>query len=411
MRAKSMRAKSMRAQFMQAKSMRAKGTPARFTKVWRRINRLPDKLSLSLASLLLATLSWGAIALPVKAALELRVAVRSGVGQIVLGSSTDATIHDGSGRTLSELQGGQAMEASYRGGRITFGDWQGTGFWVDPADDGFVYIGDRWYRGRVFVTPGEGGIIAVNYVDLEHYLFSVLGGEMPTDWPEAALQAQAVAARSYALYKRQAAGNAIYDLGATTTWQVYRGLVEEAESTRSAVTATEGQVLTYNGRIIEAVFHSSSGGHTENVEDVWSQPLPYLRGVKDYDEGAPVFAWTAEFTLEQFASRIGGIGELRVATPERTTPQGRIVTMRLEGTDGARTLSGNDLRRDLGLRSTLFRITAIDDNRVEITGRGFGHGIGLSQWGARNLAEQGYAYDQILTHYYQGARLSRIEVR
>ncbi|MEM6592961.1 MAG: sporulation protein, partial [Cyanobacteria bacterium P01_C01_bin.73] len=86
-------------------------------------------------------------------------------------------------------------------------------------------------------------------------------------------------------------------------------------------------------------------------------------------------------------------------------------TMRLEGTDGARTLSGNDLRRDLGLRSTLFRITAIDDNRVEITGRGFGHGIGLSQWGARNLAEQGYAYDQILTHYYQGARLSRIEVR
>lgn len=374
-----------------------------------RCSKLSHWVGLKTAPLLLALLTWGAIALPAKADLELRVAIRSGVSQVILGSSTPAAIRDGSGRTLSQIQGGQALEATLSDGRIILGEWQGAGFWVEPTNGGFVYIGDRWYRGRVFATLGEGGIIAVNYVDLEHYLFSVLGGEMPTNWPMDALQAQAVAARSYALHQRQSSGNALYDVGATTTWQVYRGLVEETDTTRAAVAATHGQVLTYNGQIIEAVFHSSSGGHTENVEDVWTQPLPYLRGVSDYDQGAPVYEWSVDFTREQFQARIPGIGDLITAVPERTTPQGRIMTMRLEGSAGTRTLSGNELRQALGLRSTLFAITPMEQG-VVVSGRGFGHGIGMSQWGAYNLASGGYNYQQILAHYYRDTALSQIQV-
>ncbi|MGP1372867.1 MAG: SpoIID/LytB domain-containing protein [Almyronema sp.] len=354
---------------------------------------------------------WLLVVLPARAQLELRVAIRNGVDQVTLGSSTNAVIRDVAGQALWQLPGQQAMQANYTSGQVAFGDWKGDAFWVEPSEDGYVYIGDRWYRGRVLVIPAEAGLLAINYVDLEAYLYSVLGGEMPTSWPLQALQAQAVAARSYALYKRQNASNTLYDVGGTTSWQVYRGLIDETESTHAAVDATTGQVLTYGGQIIEAVFHSSSGGYTENVEDVWTQPLPYLRGVKDFDEGAPVYEWVETFTAAQFRQRIPGVGNLVAAVPERTTPRGRVVTMRLQGDAGTRVLSGDELRSALGLRSTLFSLNIVEGGGVQVYGRGFGHGIGLSQWGAYNLAAQGYDYRQILAHYYRDTALARIQVQ
>ncbi|WP_346290201.1 SpoIID/LytB domain-containing protein [Sphaerothrix gracilis] len=354
---------------------------------------------------------WLLVVLPARAQLELRVAIRNGADQVTLGSSTNAVIRDASGQALWQLPGQQAMQADYANGQVTFGDWQGDMFWVEPDEGGYVYIGDRWYRGRVLVMPSSSGLLAINYVDIEAYLYSVLGGEMPTNWPLQALQAQAVAARSYALYKRQNASNTLYDVGGTTTWQVYRGVVDETATTHAAVDATTGQVLTYGGQIIEAVFHSSSGGYTENVEDVWTQPLPYLRGVKDFDEGAPVYQWVESFSADQFRQRIPGVGNLIAAVPERTTPRGRVVTMRLQGNLGTRVLSGDELRRALGLRSTLFSLNIVEGGGVEVYGRGFGHGIGLSQWGAYNLAAQGADYRQILAHYYRDTALARIQVQ
>ncbi|NEQ29987.1 MAG: SpoIID/LytB domain-containing protein [Leptolyngbya sp. SIO4C5] len=354
---------------------------------------------------------WLLVVLPARAQLELRVAIRNGADQVTLGSSTNAVIRDASGQALWQLPGQQAMQADYANGQVAFGDWQGDMFWVEPDEGGYVYIGDRWYRGRVLVMPSSSGLLAINYVDIEAYLYSVLGGEMPTNWPLQALQAQAVAARSYALYKRQNASNTLYDVGGTTTWQVYRGVVDETATTHAAVDATTGQVLTYGGQIIEAVFHSSSGGYTENVEDVWTQPLPYLRGVKDFDEGAPVYQWVESFSADQFRQRIPGVGNLIAAIPERTTPRGRVVTMRLQGNLGTRVLSGDELRRALGLRSTLFSLNIVEGGGVEVYGRGFGHGIGLSQWGAYNLAAQGADYRQILAHYYRDTALARIQVQ
>lgn len=352
---------------------------------------------------------WLLLCLPASA-LELRIAVRDGSPEVTVGTSDQGTVRNGQGQVVGTTPAGRSLTAQAQGNQVRLGGSQGNAFWLEAGEAGYVFIGDRWYRGRVLVRPEGNGLLAVNYVDIEDYLYSVVGGEMPTSWPLEALKAQAVAARSYVLYHQQRSRHPHYDVGNTTAWQVYRGIADEAPSTRAAVNNTRAQVLTHNGQVIEAVFHSASGGHTENVEDIWSQPRPYLRGVEDFDAGSPVYQWTASFPMAEFSRRIGGVGSLRAALPQRLTPRGRIVEMHLEGNQGARALTGAQLRQALSLRSTLFSI-AIEGNTVQVHGRGFGHGIGMSQWGAHNLAQSGRTHTQILGHYYRGAQLAQLRTQ
>lgn len=355
----------------------------------------------------LSFLLWMILVGPAQAAMELRVAIEEGVTQVKVGSSTKAIVRNSAGQTLGELAPMDGFNAQSGGNSVRLGNWSAGTLWIEPTDDGFVWIGDRWYRGRTRLVATGGRLTAVNHIDLDQYLYSVIGSEMSPSWPQEALKAQAVAARTYALYKRSESANSIYDVGDTVKWQVYKGLETEAQSTHTAVNATTGQVLTYAGNVILAVFHSSSGGHTENVEDVWSKPLAYLRGVPDYDIGAPVYQWTESFSGSQLGRRISGVGTVTAMTPERTTPHGRVVTMLVKGTGGSKRVSGNDIRQALGLKSTLFTVSSMGGS-FQISGRGYGHGLGLSQWGAHNLAEQGVNYQQILSHYYQQANISQL---
>lgn len=366
---------------------------------------------------------WWACLIAPAAALELRVAIEEGVNQVTVGSNTDAVVRDSSGQELGQLPAMGAFTASADAAGVDLEQWTDQQIWIEPDPNGFVFIGDRWYRGRTLLVKTSGGITAVNYVDLEHYLYSVLGGEMNGNWPQEALKAQAVAARSYVLYRRQNGSTTVYDVGDTPQWQVYRGLRDEAPGTITAVNATAGQVLTHNGQIIEAVFHSSSGGHTENVEHVWSQPRPYLRGVPDFDEGAPVYEWYEELTVDEVSSRLSGVGNVVSIIVQETTPVGRARTVRVVGDAGEKVIRGNELRTALGLRSTLLFSINPEIGQVasaegvpgpsifRFHGGGFGHGLGMSQWGAHNMAEQGYTYDQILTHFYTDTVLSQIEVQ
>jgi len=358
----------------------------------------------------LAVLIWLAAIASAEAAVELRVGVKQGASRLRLGSSTPAAVRDGSGRTLGQLEGMGSFHATAGSGGVAIDQWRGTELWVEPQGEGFVWIGDRWYRGRVRLVPGGGGIHAINYIDIDDYLYSVVGAEMVASWPLEALKAQAVAGRSYALYKRSQARGQLFDVGTSTSTQVYRGVSSEASSTHQAVDSTSGQVLTYGGSTILAVFHSSSGGHTENVEDVWSKPLPYLRGVVDYDQTAPVFQWSAAIASGDLSRRIGGVGSVRQLIPQQTTPRGRVVSARVVGDRGSKQVSGEDLRKALDLKSTLFRVSP-NGNRFYVQGRGFGHGVGLSQWGAYYLANQGVSYQQILGHYYNSAQLATLDAR
>ncbi len=355
----------------------------------------------------LSFLLWIVLVGPAQAATELRVAIKEGVSRVQVGTSTKAIVRDAAGQEIAQLEALNGFSAQGGGGNVELGKLHSSQLSIEPTGGGFVWIGDHWYRGRTLLVPTGRGLTAINVVDLEQYLYSVLGAEMSADWPQEALKAQAVAARSYALYKRATAGNSVYDLGDTTKWQVYKGLETEGQGTHLAVDATAGQVMTYGGQIILAVFHSSSGGHTENVENVWTGSYPYLRGVADYDMGSPEYEWTKNFSRREVSNRISGVGNVIEMTPEHTTPWGRIISMIVKGDRGTRRISGNDLRSALGLRSTLFVVNP-SDNGFQLHGRGYGHGLGLSQWGARNLAQKGINYQRILTHYYQNITLARI---
>jgi stage II sporulation protein D len=343
-----------------------------------------------------------------QAAVEMRVAIKKNISQIQIGSSSTAIVRDATGRQIGAIAAMNAFAAEDNGNNVNLDQWRSTQLIIEPMDNGYVWIGDKWYRGKIKVIGQGAGITVINLIDLEEYLYSVVGAEAIPTWPIEALKAQAVAARTYALYKRSNNKNPLFDVDTTTDTQVYKGLNSEYVTTHDAVNSTRGEVLTYNGKLILAVFHSSSGGYTENVEDVWTSPLPYLRAVEDYDQNAPVFQWSKTFSPNELAQIISGVGNVKAMIPEKTTPRGRVVSMKVVGERGTKSISGTQLRQALELRSTLFSVSYAD-GLFSINGRGYGHGLGMSQWGSQSLAQQGLDYQQILAHYYRNVRLSTVK--
>ncbi|WP_172819615.1 SpoIID/LytB domain-containing protein [Gloeomargarita lithophora] len=351
-------------------------------------------------------------------ATELRVGIQQSAKTLRVGVAGAAVVTDGAGRSLGTLPPMLGFTAQVQGGQVSLHTFRGRDLWVRPMNNSFVFISDDWHRGRLRLVARGDGLLAVNHVPLEEYLYSVVGSEMYPYWPLEALKAQAVAARSFVLFRLRRPADPDFDVGRTVTWQAYKGYSRESDSTREAVSATSGQVVTHRGQIIEAVYHAASGGHTENVEDIWSAPRPYLRGVPDFDQEAPVYSWQKTFTQTELSRLLPGVGQVRSLTPVRTTPQGRVIQMQVTGTAGNKTFTGGELRRLLELRSTLFQVTPnrgdiasanlvnAPNGGFEFQGRGFGHGLGMSQWGAFGLAQRGYNYQQILQYYYQGTEIT-----
>jgi stage II sporulation protein D len=338
---------------------------------------------------------------------QLRVAIASKIS-FNLGASTPAIVSDEHGQKLGELQPQQALVATVSNDQIAVGNGQVKQLWVKPQQGGYIWIDDRWYRGSVRVIATKKQLLAINHVDLEQYLYSVLGAEMSPTFPTEALKAQAVAARTYALYRSQSTSQKAFDVDSTQASQVYRGLSGESNTTQAAVNATLGQIVTYQGKPILAAFHSASGGHTENVEDIWSDRVPYLRGVPDYDLGSPGYEWTQTFTTAQLSQSLK-IKQIRTIAPDRLTQFGSVLSLKISG-DTTKTFTGRQFRTALKLRSLRFTIVPTPTGFL-LTGRGYGHALGMSQWGAYNLAEQGLKYPSILAHYYQDVRLEKLPDR
>jgi stage II sporulation protein D len=385
---------------------------------------MPNATKTTLLTLALAALALFSPKNALAASLELRVAIEENVSQVRIGSSVNATITDAStNQTLGEIQGMNGFTATTGGRGIALDKYSAPQIAINPKDpNGVVWIGDRWYRGRTIITPTSGGLTAINYVDLESYLYSVLGGEMNGNWPQEALKAQAVAARSYALFRRTRDGNSSFDLCDTARCQVYRGVQDESTGTQTAVNATAGQVLTYNGTIIEALFHSSSGGHTENVEDVWGTRVPYLRAVQDYDQNAPVYSWNKIISRNELGN-IVGLGPITAVNPVGNPTAGGSYRQ-LEFISGStkKRVTTETLRDNLNLRSAKITIvpqiiTTKSSSKDQTTtsfviqGKGFGHGLGMSQYGAKGMAERGDNYEKIALHFFQNTKLTKIDPR
>lgn len=275
-----------------------------------------------------------------------------------------------------------------------------------------MWLDRRCYRGDFRISATPYGMKVINRVALEPYLYSVVPGEMPGNWPRQALMAQAVAARTYALYMQDKNRLLDYDLEATTASQVYGGYLSETQRTCRAVDATRGQVMVYDGQLIIACFHSNSGGHTEDPRNVWDAPMPYLRGIPDkYSEVAGGDTWeyyVSYADVKQCLNRYGfKVGRVEKIKAEGLSPSGRHKKMLVISDNGIVPLSGTDFRSTVGetkLKSTLFQMVPHADG-ILFRGRGYGHGVGMSQRGACQMARNGMNYKDILRHYYQNIQI------
>ncbi len=264
-------------------------------------------------------------------------------------------------------------------------------------------------------SGGREGLAVINEVPLERYLAGTLGREMYESWGSVALQAQAVASRTYAVHQRQTRLEAPWHLSSGTLSQVYGGVEAESEAVEQALEDTRGQILVQEGEPILAVFHSSSGGQTASAEEVWGEPREYLQSITVDDEwDSPDAYWRARVTrgtLGRAAAELGSdLGSVTAATIVERTASGRVARLELVGDRGRATVTGRELRSVLGesiLKSTLFELRT-DEGAFVFVGSGNGHGVGMSQWGARAMARRGEGYREILETFYPGTRITRL---
>lgn len=288
---------------------------------------------------------------------------------------------------------------------------------IQPDDTGFVKVNGVPYRGYITLLK-KNGLTIINNVKVEDYLYGVVPKEMPPNWSTEALQAQSVAARTFALKNRKRHSAEGFDLCSTSHCQVYEGMAAETRTTTDAVNHTRGEVLFYKGSVIDALFHTDSGGMTESSENVWGSSVPYLRAVPEIQMQTQPWSRTISVeslvrSVEQNGKSLGTPKEIRLSpltigrgSGDRT-PSGRVRSIEFIGTKGRVVLSGNELRSMFSLPSTLFSVR-FDRAEVIFSGYGSGHGLGLSQWGAKAFADKGKSYKDILFHYYIGVTLEKL---
>lgn len=254
-------------------------------------------------------------------------------------------------------------------------------------------------------------------VPFEEYVVGVLAGEMPTTFNIEALKSQAVAARSYVMTRMVYNKDNDYDVVDTVMNQVYlddnhlrtvwkEAYDEKSKKIREAVNSTYGEYIAYDGKVADAFFFSTSVGKTENSEDVWSAKIPYLRSVdSSFEEGvSPVFTEKKTMSLTDFYAKLDlNYSDKLDVKVINTTSTGRIKEIKING----KNFTGNDVVGKLQIRSNYFTFE-LKDKIVNITTKGYGHGVGMSQYGAEAMARQGFKYDEILKHYYSGIEIKKI---
>lgn len=258
---------------------------------------------------------------------------------------------------------------------------------------------------------------SIETVPFEEYIVGVVAAEMPVSFELEALKAQAVAARTYALKKMERNTEQEYDIIDTVANQVYYDndelktkwqddYTEKINKVKQAILATRGEYMVYDNEIIDAFFFSTSVGKTENSEEVFSAKLPYLRSVESSwdEEVSPVFNDQATFSLDEFYSLLGiNYNDKVTVEITKTTSTGRIKELKIND----KKMTGSDVYQKLGLRSTFFTISQ-NNKQITVNTKGYGHGVGMSQYGANGMAKNGYDYQKILKHYYQGIEIKKI---
>jgi len=271
--------------------------------------------------------------------------------------------------------------------------------------------------GLVHLVRRGKGFLVINRVDVEEYVKGVVPSEVSSTWHPEMLKAQAVAARTYALYQQMLSATREYDVAATVQDQVYRGKQGVDVGILRAVEETRGLVVTYQDAPIYAAFSSTAAGLTEDAMNVWSKDFPYLKGVEcPFDLLSPYYQWKSSFKLDTLEKNLReqgfSVGTIATMTPLSFSRGGRVAKLRVLHSGGELVLRGEELRKAVGytiIPSTQFAIESIGRD-VVLSGFGAGHAVGMCQWGAKELAELGYPFSTILQYYYPGTELQNMSL-
>jgi stage II sporulation protein D len=247
----------------------------------------------------------------------------------------------------------------------------------------------------------------IEQVALEKYVASVLAGEVHASWPIEALKAQAIAARTFALLRMKERKNKDYHVQNSILDQVFKAKPQEIfiEAARQSA----GLVLTLDGHLAEASFHSTCGGHTASAKNVWGRSYLHLHGQScGFCQGSPTYTWRSELNLTDVENKFGQkISSLRIVSRSQ---DGRVDWIELIGNIKQK-IKGHDFRMAMGdmkVKSTMIKNLKVDGSKINISGNGFGHGVGMCQFGAYGMAKKGKTFKTILTHYYPGTEIKRI---
>lgn len=340
-----------------------------------------------------------------------RVAIMRGVDDVKV-NGEGLLVSDDSGKavkldfpcTVRRSTGGTLIAGGIISRRFTF------------SSPSLVKVNGRGYRSIIELHSLDKGILVVNELPLEDYLVGLINCEISSLWPIEAVKAQAVIARSYAIYQKDNRKGALYHLESTVMDQVYNGADIEDSRAARAVRETSGEVLVHSGTIIQAFYHSNCGGHTEAAVNVWGGDIPYLKGVDcKYCITTPPARWETTLSLKKLETLLKAAGypsgSLREIRAGRLNPSGRLQDLTLVTSRGASKITAVNFRKAIGytvLKSTNFSLRQKGDD-ILFSGVGNGHGVGLCQWGAKQRAGDGFSYREILDYYYPGVRLERLK--
>jgi len=309
----------------------------------------------------------------------------------------------------------QETRAGNPGLRIGGSEIASSAVVLQSAPGTIFRVNSQPYRGDLILRrSGKDRITVINRLPLEEYLVGALTSEVSAGWPLESLKAHAVVSRTMAAHRIWIRKNQPYDMTADVSTHLYYGVNAERESTRQAVQQTAGQVLAWNGELFSATFHANCGGHTENAAELWElkNPVPPLAGVADpYCKDLKHFRWKSRLSTLEFLRLLGEAGrpagtELSALEITQRNPSGRVRSVRLQGPAGEAVLTGRKFRELLGanrLRSLNFT-AGLSAGRVTFSGLGWGHGVGLCQWGAYGMGRAGRPMEEILDHYFPGAK-------
>ena len=347
----------------------------------------------------------------------IRVLIAESIPHVRIDSPFPLEIGEHSGNhTLSREVKSAAIDV--RNGNITLNDNQvpESEVSIHPSPGKLLSVNGTPYRGHVRIRKGSrAGLEVLNILPLEAYLYGTVPKEMSPQWFPEALKAQAIAARTYALYQMSKNESRPFDVLATTASQVYGGVTAETERTNRAVDDTKGLIMLYKGQLVLAYFHANSGGMTEDAARVWSADIPYLKAVRDdYSLKAPGCNWKKTFGSHEIRAALNrngiDVGPIEKITPELMSPTGRIMKIRIAHGDKDSVLSGNDFRLKIApslIKSTYMAVSQ-HNREISFDGKGYGHGVGMSQWGAYMMAKEGLSFQDILHHYYQGVEIGTL---